>query len=239
MIEDGKTANPEKVRNKMEKALVILVLDISGSMAGTPVDQLNDGIYKMKEYILNDPSSATQMELAIVTYHDYAEITREFDLVLPEHEFPRLVAGGTTNLVEGMNKAIEMARDRKNWLKSNSIRYYRPIIALITDGHPTNTEEDIEILDEDIQDSFDDKGIFLLPFGVGDHADYKTLLKIAHTVGEKDPVVYKMTDFDKFGELFQFLSASAGAAVDGGGKASPILSPDVAVPITIDMDLTT
>lgn len=236
-MEENNQANPEAIRNKMEKVLLIMVLDISGSMDGEPLDQLNAGVQKMKDYILNDPTLATQMEVAIVGYHDYAEVLREFDLVMPQQDFPFLTAGGTTNIVAGMDKAIEMARERKDWLKANNIRYYRPMIALITDGVPTNSEADIEALDNKIQSEADAKGMFLLPFGVGDGADFKTLLKLAHVSGDRDPVAYKLTDFDKFGELFKFLSASAGAAVTAGGQAKPQLSADVATPVTIDMDL--
>ena len=110
MEENPRKANPEKVRNRLEKALLIIVADISGSMEGEPIDQVNKGISVMRNFILKDPTLATQFELAIITFHDHAEVSREFDLVMPEHEFERFTAGGRTNTMAAMNKAVDMAR---------------------------------------------------------------------------------------------------------------------------------
>lgn len=239
MEENPRKANPEKIRNRLEKALLIIVADISGSMEGEPINNVNEGISKMRNYILNDSVLATQFELAIITFHDHAEVYREFDLVMPEHEFERFTAGGRTNTLAAMNKAIEMARERKDKLKSEGIRYYRPMIALLTDGQSTNSDKEIDDLDKRIQQEADNKGIHLLPFAIGDHADLKELAKIAHVTGDAKPVVYKMDDMSKFGELFVFLSASAGAAVAGGGEAAVPLDPSVAKPVVVNLDLTT
>jgi uncharacterized protein YegL len=236
MQENPRVANPEIMRNRFEKVLLILVLDISGSMQGDPINQLNLGVSSMRDYILKDSTLATQLELAIITYDDRAEVAREFDLVLPTHEFPVFTADGTTNLVAGMEKALQMARERKDKLKDEGIRYLRPMIALLTDGKP-NPDNDIDSLDKKIQQHADSKGIFLLPFGLGADADLQTLGKIAHVSGEKKPIVYQMDDFSKLGDLFVFLSASAGAVIAGGGAAQPKLDPKIAVPVPIDMDL--
>ena len=239
MEENPRKANPEKVRNRLEKALLIIIADISGSMEGEPIDQVNKGISVMRNFILKDPTLATQFELAIITFHDHAEVSREFDLVMPEHEFERFTAGGRTNTMAAMNKAVDMARARKDKLKSEGIRYYRPIIALLTDGQSTNSDQEIDVLDKKIQEEADNKGIYLLPFAIGDNANLEELAKIAHVDKGADPVVYKMDDMTKFGDLFVFLSASAGAAVAGGGQAAVPLDPTIAKPIVINLDLST
>ena len=55
-------------------------------------------------------------------FHDDAEIARDFDLVLPEHEMPTIETGGLTNMFSGINKAIDMIENRKQYYKTSHLR---------------------------------------------------------------------------------------------------------------------
>jgi len=228
----------EQSRNKDQKCPVVLLLDTSGSMAGQPIDELNKALVKLKEDILNEPTLSSRLEIGIVAFDDDARVERAIDLVTPETDLPILNVGGTTNLVAGMNKAIEIVSDRKSFYKSNGEQYYRPFIVLFTDGAPTNTPEEIEQLDQTIQQMSDEKRFVFLPFGVGG-ADMQLLSKLAAQTEDQrlkgKAVAYQMTNETKFSGVFEFVSASISSAINQGGTQTAKLSPDVAQAVTFDL----
>ena len=230
----------EQARNKDQKCPVVLLLDTSGSMTGIPIDELNKALIQIKEDILNDTMLSNRLELGIVAFDDDARVERPIDLISPDTDLPILNIGGVTNLVAGMNKAIELVTDRKNFYKSNGEQYYRPFIVLFTDGAPTNTPEEIEELDQNIQKLSDEKRFIFLPFGV-DGADMQLLAKLAaQTADERlknTGTAFAMKDVTKFTEVFQFVSASISGIMEKGGTQAVQLPTSVATPITFDLSI--
>lgn len=228
----------EQARNKDQKCPVVLLLDTSGSMAGTPIEELNKALVQIKEDILNDTMLSNRLELGIVAFDDDARVERPIDLISPDTDLPILNIGGVTNLVSGMNKAIELVTDRKNFYKSNGEQYYRPFIVLFTDGAPTNTADEIEELDQNIQKLSDEKRFIFLPFGV-DGADMQLLAKLAAQSADERlkniGTAFAMKDVSKFTEVFQFVSASISGIMEKGGTQAVQLPTSVATPITFDL----
>jgi uncharacterized protein YegL len=230
----------EQARNKDQKCPVVLLLDTSGSMAGLAIDELNKALTQIKEDILNDTMLSNRLEVGIVAFDDDARVERPIDLISPDTDLPILNIGGVTNLVAGMNKAIELVTERKNFYKSNGEQYYRPFIVLFTDGAPTNTPEEIEELDQNIQKLSDEKRFIFLPFGL-DGADMQLLAKIAaQTADERlknTGTAFAMKDVSKFTEVFQFVSASISGIMEKGGTQAVQLPTSVATPITFDLSV--
>jgi uncharacterized protein YegL len=173
----------EQARNTDQKCPVVLLLDTSGSMGDEvngvmAINELNDALKSLHEEILSDPVLSQRLEVGIVCFDDDARVEKPIDLISAEGSFPELQPGGTTNVVAGINKAIEIIEERKAFYKSNNEAYYRPFIVLFTDGAPSNSEDEIEALDVQIQTMSDNKKFIFLPFGVGD-ADMSLLAKLA------------------------------------------------------------
>jgi uncharacterized protein YegL len=230
----------EQARNKDQKCPVVLLLDTSGSMEGMPIDEINKALIQIKEDILNDTILSNRLEVGIVAFDDDARVERPIDLISPDTDLPILNIGGLTNLVAGMNKAIELVTERKNFYKSNGEQYYRPFIVLFTDGAPTNTPEEIEQLDQTIQQLSDEKRFIFLPFGV-DGADMQLLAKLAAQTADERlkniGTAFAMKDVSKFAEVFQFVSASISGIMEKGGTQAVQLPTSVATPITFDLSI--
>jgi uncharacterized protein YegL len=228
----------EQPRNKDQKCPVVLVLDTSGSMAGTGIDQLNAALVKLKEDILSDATLTQRLEVGIVCFDDEARVERPIDLVTVDTDMPMLNIGGTTNVVAGLNKAMEIVEDRKQFYKSNGEQYYRPFIVLFTDGAPTNTPEEIEALDLTIQQMADNKKFVFIPFGV-EGADMQLLAKLAVQSADErlknQAKAWQMKDLTKFGEVFAFVSSSISEAINKGGSGAATIPSDVAQAVTFDL----
>jgi len=229
----------EQRRNRDQKCAVILLLDTSGSMQGVGIDELNKALEKLKEDILSDAILSNRLEIGVISFDDDARVERPIDMVTVDTEMPNLSSGGTTNLVAGMNKAMDEIEERKRFYKDNGEQYYRPFIVLFSDGVATNTPEELDKLGDLIQQRSDERKFVFLPFGV-DGADMNQLAKLAAQTPDerlsKKARVWKMTDLTKFSEVFAFVSSSISTVMtQGSGPMVAQLDPSVAQAITFDL----
>ena len=115
----------------------VLVLDVSGSMAGQPIAQLNAGLTTFKDELAGDALAMKRVEVGMVTFGP-TKVEMPFTTA-SAFQAPTLSAQGDTPMGAAIMQAIEMARDRKNDYRANGISFYRPWIFLITDGSPTDS----------------------------------------------------------------------------------------------------
>jgi uncharacterized protein YegL len=123
--------NPEK------RVPMVLVTDTSGSTAGDPINQLNDGLSTLKAEIMNDDQALLSMDLAIVEFNDSANVVRPFSNV-DEAPMPILTSGGLTAMGAGLNLGIDLTEQRKYFYKQQGIPNWCPIMILLTDGAPND-----------------------------------------------------------------------------------------------------
>lgn len=122
--------------NPEPRCACLLLLDVSGSMAGTPMAQLNEGLRAFRQELLLDPLAMKRVEVGIVSFGPVtieAHFTEAGGFIPPA-----LVARTDTPMGEAITRGIEMVRRRKEEYRTHGIAYYRPWIFLITDGAPTD-----------------------------------------------------------------------------------------------------
>lgn len=128
--EGGFADNPEP------RCPCLLLLDVSGSMNGQPITELNAGLTTFKDELAADSLALKRVEVGIVTF---GPVQTEQAFQTAESFFPpRLMSQGDTPMGGAIRHGIEMVRQRKDEYRANAIAYYRPWIFLITDGGPTD-----------------------------------------------------------------------------------------------------
>ncbi len=115
----------------------VLLLDISGSMNGRPIDELNAGLTIFKDDLAADPLAMKRVEVGIITF---GPVKVEAPFISASIFYPpTLQAQGDTPMGAAIFQALNIVEDRKREYRSNGISYYRPWIFLITDGAPTDS----------------------------------------------------------------------------------------------------
>ena len=187
--------------NYEQKCLCVLVVDISGSMSGTPINELNRGLQEFKREILEDFVASQRLEVGIVTFNSSVTCIQE-PANIEQISMPVLHASGSTKMVDGIRKAINLVDERKKWYVATGQNYFRPMIVLITDGEP-DEDQDIMGLSTEISYRLEAKNFIFYSLGVSGYNHEK--LKQICSKPEPLPL-----DGNKFSEFFKWLSNSIG-----------------------------
>lgn len=194
----------EAAENYEQKCLCVLVLDVSGSMIGKPIEELNKGLQDFYSEISSDETTSQRLEISLVTFNHIVHTVQEPALA-ENFTMPHLDASGSTAMVNAVNEAIDKVAARKQWYKSTGQTYYRPWIILMTDGEP-DSDQDVATLAQRIKQDTANKRYAFLPIGV-ENANMKILDEIK---GNIPPMKLQGTKFSSF---FKWLSASMGTVV--------------------------
>lgn len=202
----------EVAENYEQKCLCVLVLDVSGSMGGAPIAELNKGLQDFYNEISGDPNTRQRLEVSLVTFSHEVKTIQPPALV-ENFNMPQLMALGNTRTVDAIKDAIDIVAARKAWYKTTNQTYYRPWIILMTDGEP-DYGQDIEGIAQQIKHDTENKKYVFLPIGVGPDANMGVLHKMEGTTNGKPMSAVKLQGI-KFSSFFKWLSASLGTIVKG------------------------
>lgn len=127
-------------KNFQKPCLCVLALDVSSSMAGTPILELNSALQEFYHSINQDDEAAEKLEICLITFGSEVKCIQE-PAKVDDFKMPSLVADGTTKLVDGIKLAIKQVDLRKEYYKKYSPQYSRPMILVITDGEPDSDQD--------------------------------------------------------------------------------------------------
>lgn len=190
----------ESPENYEQKSICCFAVDVSGSMSGSPIDQLNQGLQEFHRDIAENSMTANRLEIAVVEFSDSVD-TKVQPALADSFTMPRLTTKGSTKLVDGVREAINLVESRKNWYKQTGQPYLRPWIILITDGAPDG-DQDVNGLAQEIQSGTSGKKFVFLSIGV-QGADMNVLQQISSP--DIPPMALQGL---KFSEFFKWVSAS-------------------------------
>lgn len=124
------------------KLPVILLLDTSGSMReDDKIDVLNDSVTEMIEELTEVDAGHGAITLSIITFGGDDATVVTSNVPIGDIEFASLRANGRTP----MGAALRLTRELVDDHEAFHSRDYRPTIALVSDGIPTDSEWETEL----------------------------------------------------------------------------------------------
>src|SRR4051794_27398143 len=118
-------AGSDLASNPEHRCPSVLILDISGSMQGEPIKQLQEGVAVYRDSLFGDGLARKRVEVAIVTFGGAVEVVQSFTTA-ENFTPPALSARGDTPMGEAVSTSLKLLSDRKTEYKNGGIQYYRP-----------------------------------------------------------------------------------------------------------------
>ena len=191
------------VNNPTPRVPVCLCLDVSGSMMGNPIDELNRGVRLFYDAIKDDEVALYSAEVSIVTFGGKsASCIIDFASLELQPNPPYLSASGMTPMGEAVNPALDLLEQRKKEYRDKGVDYYQPWLVLMTDGEPNGDSQELQTAIMRTSNMVNSKKLTVFPIGIGTGADMNTLAKFSPN---RSPL--KLQGL-KFKEFFEWLSKS-------------------------------
>jgi uncharacterized protein YegL len=200
---------------------IYLMLDVSGSMSGAPIQAVNQGVNLLYNELMNDPSAIETVHIAVITFESQARMLTPLT-ELTQFTPPTLSAGGGTS----MGAALRLLNDSLNQdIVANSPDRrgdYKPLVFLMTDGEPTDSWEHEA---DAIKNRTKNKVATIIALGCGGGVNSNNLKRITEVVLLMDIITPDMiTQYFKW--VSQSVStASVSAQAAGAGQVQANLPP--------------
>lgn len=121
----------------MRRLPIYFLVDISESMVGEPIEQVQEGIATIIKELKKDPYSLETVWISIVGFAGEAEVITPLQDIISFYP-PKLPIGSGTSLAKGLFKVMDCID--KDIVKTTYERKgdWKPIVFLFTDGVPTD-----------------------------------------------------------------------------------------------------
>ncbi len=177
----------EFARNPQRRLPSVVIADISNSMMGEPIAELNAGLEAYKEALSTNDLAASRVEVALVTFgnephvHEQevevgGQVGRQAFVTADQFQPPVLQTAGMTAMGAAIHCGLDLLKQRKQEYKQGGISYYRPWVVLLTDGAPT---DDWWSAARRLAEEQERKAFTLFVVAVGDDCDMGVLRQLS------------------------------------------------------------
>ena len=174
---------------------IVFLLDTSASMEGEGIRSLNQGIKSFKEEVSQSDSARSALDIAIVEFNTHAKVVQDF-VPLSEMKCEEYKTEGQCNMGEGIDLAVDMALERREFYKEKGIGVLKPWIFMISAGAPVDDigKARARIFEEDAKGAYGNLRFWSLGVPGYNKDVLKSLTKRCMPLEEID-----------FGSMFEFL----------------------------------
>lgn len=129
--------DPKKFTTPTAKPLpVVLLLDVSSSMDGDKIENLNKAVKDMLDTFAQQEKMETEILVSVITFGNQVELQVPYTKASQVH-WQGLQANGMTPMGTALKMAKAMIEDKD----TTPSRAYRPTIVLVSDGQPNDSWE--------------------------------------------------------------------------------------------------
>jgi uncharacterized protein YegL len=179
---------------------VYLVIDVSGSMHGEPIEAVRNGMQTLVSTLRMDPYALETAFLSVITFDGNAQqVIALTDLM--NFNPPDIEAGSTTSLGAALKVTRECIDREVQTTTAETKGDWKPIVFLMTDGRPTDDWQ------AGLQEFNQARPGMVVACAAGPHADTDILKQITDDVVSLDTA-----DTSTIQAFFKWVSASVTTA---------------------------
>jgi uncharacterized protein YegL len=180
----------------MRRLPVYLVLDVSGSMHGEPIEAVRNGMQMLVSTLRTDPYALETAFLSVITFDGKARQAVPLTELMA-FQPPTIEAGSTTSLGDALKVTKECIEREVKKTTAEEKGDWKPLVFLMTDGQPTDDWE------KGLNEFKKVKTGMVIACAAGPQADTKILKQITEVVVSLDTA-----DSSTIGAFFKWVSAS-------------------------------
>lgn len=182
----------------MRRLPIYFLIDVSESMVGDQISQVEDGISKIIQELKTDPNALETVWISIIVFAGEAKTIVPLQDIISFYP-PKFPIGSGTSLGKGLGHL--MYDLRKNIVKTTAEQKgdWKPIVFLFTDGVPT---DDSSVAVNEWNNNWK-RTANLVAVSLGDGADKNLLSKLTDNI-----LQLENTDADGYKEFFKWVTDS-------------------------------
>jgi len=162
--------------NPTARIAICLVLDISSSMDGDPIEELMEGVTLFQKSLHEDPIAKYAAEVCIIGFGSSVTVIQDFKTVDNNYFVPMLSASGLTPMGQAVSTALDLLEKRKEDFRNVGVDYYQPWMVLMSDGAPTDAYSSSAKRSRSMMEQ---KKLTVFPIGIGEGANLNILEEFA------------------------------------------------------------
>ena len=121
----------------MRRLPVYLLLDVSGSMSGEPIEAVKSGVQTLVSTLRQDPYALETAYLSVITFDDSARQLIPLT-ELSAFQTPSISSSGTTSLGQALSVLSDCIESEVAKTTAEIKGDWKPLVFIMTDGVPTD-----------------------------------------------------------------------------------------------------
>ena len=203
----------------MRRLPIYFLVDVSESMVGTPIEQVQDGMANIIKELRTDPCALETAFVSVIAFAGKAKLLSPLQEIYKFYP-PKFPIGGGTSLGTALNFLMDEMDSSLQKTTAEVKGDWKPIIFLFTDGNPTDSVDRAFVR----WNNNYRKHCNLIVVSIGDNVNTHLMGQISDNV-----LVLKETDAKSFKEFFKWVtqsiqtsSVSVAEANDDNAKLAPL-----------------
>ncbi|MDR2533891.1 MAG: VWA domain-containing protein [Tannerellaceae bacterium] len=185
----------------MRRLPVYFLIDVSESMAGEPIEYVQDGMASIIRELRKDPYALETVWVSVIAFAGQPKTLTPLQEVASFYP-PKFPIGSGTSLSNGLGHLMYELRKNLEPTTCEQKGDWKPIVFLFTDGVPTDKPSDLQAAIAEWKKNWQRKAN-LVAISFGDNTDSRVLGELTSNV-----LLFKNADAESYKAFFKWVTSS-------------------------------